>query len=82
MTWLGTMDRKTGSAGNIIAVALLAIGLTLCAAGCALHTTSRSLEIGMKTPDFELEDHEGKRWSLTEMRADGPAVVLFYRGYW
>ena len=50
--------------------------------GCALHTRSAVVEVGDKAPDFDLSDAEGTHWRLADMVSDGPAVVMFYRGYW
>jgi len=32
--------------------------------------------------DFELPDHEGHPWRLSEHLGAGPLVVVFYRGDW
>ncbi len=32
--------------------------------------------------DFELPDHEGKAWRLTDHLAQGPVLLVFYRGDW
>jgi len=68
----------TKSMSRILVFALL----PLLSAGCALHTTSAPLEVGDLAPHFELADHEGTVWNLEEMTSEGPAAVLFYRGYW
>lgn len=33
-------------------------------------------------PDFRLEDHTGQDVSLAETLADGPVLLVFYRGHW
>jgi cytochrome oxidase Cu insertion factor (SCO1/SenC/PrrC family) len=33
-------------------------------------------------PDFSLPDETGKATTLTSLTANGPAVLVFYRGYW
>lgn len=33
-------------------------------------------------PDFSLPDESGKATSLASLTAHGPAVLVFYRGYW
>ena len=35
-----------------------------------------------KAHDFELPDHEGNRWSLSEHLTREPLVIVFYRGDW
>jgi len=37
--------------------------------------------LGKIAPEFELPDDEGKRWSLSELRQNGPVIVVFYYGY-
>ena len=32
--------------------------------------------------DFELPDHEGKAWRLADHLAQGPVLLVFYRGDW
>jgi peroxiredoxin Q/BCP len=34
-----------------------------------------------RAPEFELADQEGKLWSLKELLAGGPVVLVFYYGY-
>jgi hypothetical protein len=33
-------------------------------------------------PDFSLPDQTGKATTLASLTAHGPAVLVFYRGYW
>lgn len=39
-------------------------------------------EIGEQAPEFELPDTAGGTTSLSEITDDGPAVLVFNRGYW
>lgn len=39
-------------------------------------------EIGQAAPDFTLHDQSGAVVSLQDLTRDGPAVIIFYRGYW
>lgn len=32
--------------------------------------------------DFELPDHQGETWRLSESLRNGPTVLVFYRGDW
>lgn len=43
---------------------------------------SAALSTGSQAPDFELSDHNGASVSLTSLIANGPAVLLFFRGRW
>ena len=40
------------------------------------------LNVGELAPEFELRDSLGVAQRLSEMASKGPAVLLFYRGYW
>jgi peroxiredoxin len=44
--------------------------------------SSATSRVGGALPDFELPDHEGKSWRLSDQLARGPVVVVFYRGDW
>ena len=35
-----------------------------------------------KAPPFALPAHNSKTYSLAELIEDGPAIVVFYRGFW
>lgn len=35
-----------------------------------------------RATDFELPDHQGRAWRLSESLRDGPTVLVFYRGDW
>jgi peroxiredoxin len=35
-----------------------------------------------KAPPFELTGQDGKRYSLAKLIERGPAVIVFYRGFW
>ena len=39
-------------------------------------------EIGQTAPDFALTDQSGAVVSLKDLTREGPAVIVFYRGYW
>jgi peroxiredoxin len=38
--------------------------------------------LGQRAPDFELADVDGKAWNLGDLLAGGPAVLIFYYGYY
>jgi cytochrome oxidase Cu insertion factor (SCO1/SenC/PrrC family) len=40
------------------------------------------LGVGEAAPDFTLDDQRGRKVTLSEARAKGPVVLVFYRGYW
>ncbi|QNB08411.1 AhpC/TSA family protein [Herbaspirillum frisingense] len=50
----------------------------LIASGAA----QRALKAGDRAPDFVLPDPEGNPVSSTELLAEGPLVLSFYRGVW
>ena len=41
-----------------------------------------ALRVGEKAPNFELPDTRGRTFILAERLAQGPVVVVFYRGRW
>ena len=50
----------------------------LIASGAA----DRALKVGDKAPDFTLDDPDGAPVSSSDLLAQGPLVVSFYRGVW
>jgi peroxiredoxin len=57
----------------------MAAGLAF--AGC-LSTRGPSAPLDAEAPEFTLTSQEGKEVSLSHLLHDGPAVLVFYRGYW
>lgn len=47
-----------------------------------LHTTSEPLEGKAAAPDFNLPDQAGNSVTLESLLEKGPAILVFYRGYW
>lgn len=47
-----------------------------------VHTAEAPTDTGLPAPQFELESHLGGTVSLSSLHADGPAVLVFYRGFW
>lgn len=53
------------------------------ATGCAtLVPRSEGPAQRAKAPEFTLTGHDGKSYSLAGLTKRGPAVVVFYRGFW
>jgi peroxiredoxin len=48
----------------------------------ASGAADRALKLGDKAPAFTLKDPDGKGISSTDLLAEGPLVVSFYRGVW
>jgi peroxiredoxin len=48
----------------------------------ARHFAEYVLAVGAKSPSFELQDHDGKMVSSSELLARGRLVVCFIRGRW
>ena len=44
--------------------------------------TTSPLKIGLKMPEVTLQDSTGASYKLTESLANGPAILIFYRGGW
>lgn len=62
--------------------------LAFCA--CMVYATNSGAQtpratpvaVGEMAPDFALEDHHGRKATLSESRGKSPVVLVFYRGYW
>lgn len=70
---VATMQRRDFAVG--------VLGLTL-APGCRLTPTGTLAHQRDPAPAFALGDHRGQRISLAQLHATGPAIVVFYRGFW
>ncbi|MBV8951455.1 MAG: redoxin domain-containing protein [Actinobacteria bacterium] len=46
-----------------------------------MATHSATAAVGSRAPDFTLSDAEGRKISLSEELAKGPAVLVFLRGF-
>ena len=49
--------------------------------GC-LATRGPTVPAGATAPGFTLKSHLGGEVSLDSLTTSGPAVVVFYRGFW
>ncbi|HVK63207.1 MAG TPA: hypothetical protein VM694_01965 [Polyangium sp.] len=61
---------------------LLGAALLAFAAGCNLKTRGPALVASAQAPAFSLPSHTGETVTLASLTQKGPAVVVFYRGYW
>jgi AhpC/TSA family len=63
---------------------LLSAVLGLLSAGCGLWPKPRTppLASEVPAPAFTLPDAHGKLVSLADLTRRGPAMLVFYRGYW
>ena len=66
-----------------LAAVLLAAAVP-AAAACHWHLTTRTppKADAVAAPEFSLPDADGKAVALSGLLAKGPAIVVFYRGYW
>ena len=72
--------RRRSLLGSLVSA--LALGaISFASTGC-LHTRGPSVALEAPAPDFTLKSHEGKDVSLASLLRDGPAVLVFYRGFW
>ena len=67
-----------------LAVGLLALIGSLIVGYLLWWTPLRDVPtaIGQKAPEFDLPDEAGNRVTLSSLLETGPALLLFYRGYW
>lgn len=61
---------------------LLGTVSTLSATGACVSTRGPTVAQGAAAPDFTLKSHLGTDVSLDGLLAQGPAVLVFYRGFW
>ncbi len=65
-------------------LAVLVVALPTLGARCSLPVDTRTEPVGVReaSPDIVLRDQDNALWSLAEKLAEGPVVVVFYRGHW
>jgi cytochrome oxidase Cu insertion factor (SCO1/SenC/PrrC family) len=71
-------------AKRVIAI-ILALLLVLVFVGARMYfvsTRGTALVEQAPAPDFTLTDHRNEKVSLASLLERGPAVVVFYRGFW
>ena len=67
---------------------LARVFLLAIVAGIATNLTAQTppratpVGVGEAAPDFTLDDHHGRKTTLSESRGRSPVVLVFYRGYW
>ena len=67
----------------LILLMFMVVGLTVAiACNWRLHTRTPSVVEKQMAPDFSLPSQQGRVVTLDDVTATGPAVVVFYRGYW
>jgi hypothetical protein len=81
------MKPRTRRRLGIVAAALLGVLLVLGGLGYfavhrAIATRGPGAVQGGVAPDFSLPDTTGTVVTLAGLTAHGPAVLVFYRGYW
>ncbi len=77
--------RGTNRRGRILAGAAVAVTALYVAAFfglAALPAAAVTLAVGKPVPSFIIPDQHGQSVSLEDAHADGPALLVFYRGHW
>ena len=64
-----------------VIIGIFAVALVLSACG-GLSTKGPTLEAAAAAPAFTLADEQGRPVALDDLRARGPVVLVFYRGWW
>lgn len=70
-----------------VAIALAIVGIAALIGGFSyldykLLTRGSDEPVAARAPEFDLPDQGGNRVSLTSLRTNGAAVLVFYRGHW
>ncbi len=77
--------RGTNRRGRILAGAGVAVTALYVAAFfglAALPAAAATLAVGKPVPSFIIPDQNCQSVSLGDAHADGPALLVFYRGHW
>lgn len=72
---------KTSLVRRSFVAAILAGALASLGTGC-LKTRGPSVAMDAPAPQFNLRSNDGRDVELKRLIADGPAVIVFYRGFW
>lgn len=85
------MNKTAFSAAIRLAIAIVAmlvirtsvLGQTGPADGAGLPPADLNrIKVGEPAPDFTLENLDGTRVTLSDLRGKKNVVLIFYRGYW
>lgn len=68
--------------GVLVAAAAFVLLLNAACGWWTLDTRTAPVEPLRQAPAFSLPDAMGREVSLDSLLAEGPAVVVFYRGHW
>lgn len=93
MEMIGSEPLKTDDwlPSGLVGVALCVVTSVALAAGPPAGARRESpppaieataISVGALAPSFELPSAGGERLALARILAKGPAVIVFYRGYW
>jgi AhpC/TSA family len=77
-----TRKRLRTAAVAFLGVLVVLGGLAYFSIHRAIATRGPGEVQGGSATDFSLPDTAGKTVTLAELTAHGPAVLVFYRGYW
>ena len=81
------MQARTKRRLKIVALSLLGLvvvlgGLTVFMIYKPIARRAGSVVASSAAPDFSLPDQTGKTTTLASLTQNGPAVIVFYRGFW
>ena len=60
----------------------MALAIPLGPAGCRLKTEQPPAAVERVAPELGLPAHDGSTVELADLVANGPAIIVFYRGHW
>lgn len=76
------LDAITRQVNELIGAARMEPSHRAVAELAASGSAARALQPGAKAPNFELPDAHGRNFILADRLAQGPVVLVFFRGRW
>ena len=67
---------------SLLVLVAVVLALTAAIACARLVTKAPPVETGQTAAELSLPDHRGGTVTLEGLTSRGPAVVVFYRGFW
>jgi cytochrome oxidase Cu insertion factor (SCO1/SenC/PrrC family) len=63
-------------------ILLLSLAIFVNLQATPMPQRTAPVAVGEMAPDFALQDQNGNKVALADVRGKSPVVLVFYRGYW